>query len=101
MALPRRPMSGSAMMFHMEPTTFHGTSSGSAMSTRHTETHGPLRGMQSAMARPSGIWIASTSAVKMICRRRESWNWSSCRICSNQMAPDQKNSLLPKVSCTE
>ena len=42
------------MMFHMEPTTFHGTSKGKAISTRHTDTQGPLRGMQSAIARPSG-----------------------------------------------
>ena len=38
-------MSGSARMFHMAPTTFHGMSSGSAISTRQTETHGPLRGI--------------------------------------------------------
>ena len=65
-------MSGSAMMFHMEPTTFHGTNSGSAMSTRQTETHGPLRGMQSAMTRPSGTCISRTRPVKMICRFSES-----------------------------
>ena len=65
-------MSGSAMMFHMEPTTFHGTSSGSAMSTRHTETHGPFRGMHSAMARPSGISISRMRPVKISCRRSES-----------------------------
>ena len=46
-------------MFHMAPTTFHGMSSGNAISTRHTETHGPLRGMASAMARPSGISMSS------------------------------------------
>ena len=55
-------MSGSAMMFHMAPTTFHGMSSGSAISTRQTETHGPLRGMASAMARPSGTSISENDA---------------------------------------
>ena len=34
------------------------------MSTRQTETHGPLRGMASAMARPSGISIARMIPVK-------------------------------------
>ena len=48
-------MSGSAMMFHIAPTTFHGMSSGSAIRTRQTDTQGPLRGIASAMIRPSGI----------------------------------------------
>ena len=66
-------MSGSAMMFHMAPTTFHGMSSGSAISTRQTDTQGPLRGMASAMARPSGISMARTMAVNRIWRSSAAW----------------------------
>ena len=50
-------MSGSAMMFQMVPTTFHGMSSGMAMVTRQIDTQMPLRGMFSAMKTPSGISI--------------------------------------------
>ena len=55
-------MSGSAKMFHIAPTTFHGIRSGSAISTRQTETQGPERGMASAMATPSGISISRIEA---------------------------------------
>ena len=71
-------MSGSAMMFHMAPTTFHGMSSGSAISTRQTETHGPLRGMASAIASPSGTSMARISAVNRICRSSAAWKRSEC-----------------------
>ena len=50
-------------MFHIAPTTFHGMSSGSAISTRQTETHAPRRGIASAMATPSGTSISRTMAV--------------------------------------
>ncbi len=43
------PMSGSAKMFHIAPTTFQGISSGSAISTRQTDTQKPWRGMASAI----------------------------------------------------
>ena len=56
-------------MFHIAPTTFHGMRSGSAIRTRQTETHGPLRGMASAMARPSGTSIARMRPVKRSCLR--------------------------------
>jgi hypothetical protein len=56
-------MSGRAKMFHMAPTTFHGISSGMAMSTRQTEAQKPLRGMAKAMTTPSGIWIARIMKV--------------------------------------
>ena len=58
-------MSGSAKMFHMAPTTFQGISNGSAMNTRHIETQGPSRGIDRAMATPSGTSIARMMPVKM------------------------------------
>ena len=57
-------MSGSAKMFHIAPTTFQGISSGSAISTRQTDTHGPLRGIASAIATPSGTSISRMMPVK-------------------------------------
>ena len=77
-------MSGSAMMFHIAPTTFHGISSGSAISTRQTETHGPLRGMASAMARPSGISMTRMMPVKRSWRSSAAWKRSECSTSSNQ-----------------
>ncbi len=50
-------------MFHIAPTTFQGIKSGIAISTRHTDTHGPLRGIVNAIATPSGTSIARTIAV--------------------------------------
>ena len=94
-------MSGSAKMFHIAPTTFHGISSGIAISTRQIDTPMPLRGIASAIATPSGISIASTIAVN------SSWRCSASRkradfiTSSNHLTPSKKNSLLPKVSCTE
>ena len=56
-------MSGSAKMFHIAPTTFHGISNGIDISTRQTDAHAPFRGMASAIPTPSGISIARTMAV--------------------------------------
>ena len=64
-------MSGSAKMFQIAPTTFHGISSGRAISTRQTETQGPLRGMASAIATPSGTSIRRIVKVKSSCRPSE------------------------------
>ena len=95
-------MSGSAKMFHIAPTTLYGISSGIAISTRQTDTPMPLRGIASAIATPSGISIASTIAGE-----QQSGACSASRkrcdfiTCSNQRTPSKKNSLLPKVSCTE
>ena len=88
-------------MFHIAPTTFHGISSGSAISTRHTDTHGPLRGMVSAMATPSGISIARMTPVKTIWRTNEAWNRSEVRTCSYHLNPSKKKTLSPKVSWKE
>ena len=101
MLRPKRPMSGSAKIFHMAPTTFHGMSSGSAISTRHTETHGPLRGMASAMANPRGISIRRIVAVNASCRSSASWKRGEESTCSNQRVPAQKKTLSPNVSWTE
>ena len=94
-------MSGSAMMFHIDPTTFHGMRSGSAISTRQTETHGPFLGMVSAMATPSGTSISRIVPVKKSWRPSAPWKRSSRSTFSNQVTPDQKKVLSPKVSCTE
>jgi hypothetical protein len=56
-------MSGSAKMFQIAPTTFQGINSGSAISTRQTDTQTPLRGMVSAIATPSGISMMRIVAV--------------------------------------
>ena len=45
-------MSGSARMFHIAPTTFQGIKSGIAISTRHTDTPRPWRGIASATSEP-------------------------------------------------
>ena len=94
-------MSGSAKMFHIAPTTFHGISSGSAISTRQTETHGPRRGIVSAIATPSGTSIARMMPVKASWRISEAWKRSECSTCSNHFTPSKKKTLLPKVSCAE
>ena len=82
----------------MAPTTFHGMRSGSAIRTRQTETHGPFRGMASAMARPSGISMARMTAVKRIWRRSAEWKRSEWRTSSNQRSPAQKKMFSPKDS---
>ena len=98
---PSSPISGSAKMFHIAPTTFQGMRSGSAISTRHTDTHGPERGMVSAMATPSGISMARMMLVKTIWRRKEAWNRSEVRTCSYHLNPSKKKTLSPKVSWNE
>ena len=45
--------------------------------------------------------MSNATAVKTIWRPSESLIWSFSSNCWNQMVPDQKNSLLPKVSWTE
>ena len=95
-------MSGSAKMFHMAPTTFHGMSSGSAMSTRQTETQGPLRGMASAMARPSGISISKDDGGEQdLAHQRGMEAVGMQHLLEPAARPAQKNTLSPKVSWTE
>ena len=65
-------MSGSAKMFHIAPTTFQGISRGIAMSTRQTDTQGPLRGIASAIATPSGTWMSRMIPVNTSWRRSAS-----------------------------
>ena len=83
------------------PTTFHGMSSGSAISTRQTGTPQPFLGMLSAMKMPSGISIARMTAEKIRLRPIASQKRSDDRISANHSDPAQKNWLLPNVSCTE
>jgi hypothetical protein len=94
-------MSGSAKMFHIAPTTFHGMSSGSAISTRHTEAHTPRLGMASAIMTPSGIWMARMIAVNRNCRPSAAWKRSERSTSAYHFTPSKKNTLSPKVSCTE
>ena len=98
---PSSPISGSAKMFHIAPTTFHGISSGSAISTRQTDTQGPVRGMVSAMATPSGISMIRITPVKTSWRTKEAWNRSEVRICSYHLNPSKKKTLSPNVSWKE
>ena len=56
-------MSGRVKMIQIVPMTFHGISSGRAISTRQTE-HPALVRHGSAMAMPSGISISRTSKLK-------------------------------------
>ena len=83
------------------PTTFHGMSSGSAISTRHAGTPQPFRGMLSATKMPSGTSMARMMAENSRLRRSAFQNRSSPSTCSYHSVPAQKNSLLPNVSCTE
>ena len=62
-------MSGSAKMFQIAPTTFHGIRSGIDISTRHTDAQAPRRGIARAIAMPRGTSIRRTMAVKSSCRR--------------------------------
>ena len=89
-------------MFHIEPTTFHGISSGSAIRTRQTETQGPLRRhaqrdgeaerhLDQQHDAGEDASVATSAAWKSGLRSRS----------SNQRVPDQKKTLLPKLSCTE
>jgi hypothetical protein len=61
----------------------------------------PLRGIASAIATPNGSWIASTIAVNISWRSSDSRKRADCITCWNQRTPSKKNSLFPKVSCTE
>ena len=45
-------MSGSAKMFQIAPTTFHGIRSGIDISTRHADAQAPRRGIARAIAMP-------------------------------------------------
>ena len=83
----------------MVPTTFHGISSGSAISTRQTLAQKPFFGMHSATATPSGISIRRMIAENSACRHSAACIRSEARISLNQPTPFQKNTLLPKVSC--
>ena len=88
-------------MFHIAPTTFHGMSRGRAISTRHTDTHGPRRGMVSAMATPSGTSMARMTPVNAIWRQNEAWKRSDVRTCWYHLKPSKKKTLSPKVSWKE
>ncbi|MNH30728.1 hypothetical protein D3C79_910370 [compost metagenome] len=57
---PSRPMSARPKICQMVPTTFHGISSGIAMTIRHSDDQRPLVGMVRAMAIPNGISISNT-----------------------------------------
>ena len=83
------------------PTTFQGISRGSDIRIRHTGTPMPFRGIDSAIAMPSGISIASTIAENARFLRRASWNRLEPSTSSYHSVPAQKNSLPPKVSCRE
>ena len=74
------------MMFHMAPTTFHGMSSGNAISTRQTETHGPLRGMVSAIDEAKrNLDQQDERGEDDLAQPRARWNRSECSTCSNQV----------------
>jgi len=91
-------MSGNVKMFHIAPTTFHGISIGSAIVTRQNGTQGPLRGMASAIAIPSGTSMIRIRNVNRNWRPRALWKRSDFSTCANQSSPCQKNRLSPKVS---
>ncbi|MNT87923.1 hypothetical protein D3C72_2284020 [compost metagenome] len=74
---------------------------GKAISTRQTGTPRPFFGMLSAMMMPSGISMARMIAEKIRLRVSASQNRSEVSTSTYQSVPAQKNSLLPKVSCTE
>ena len=76
-------------------------SSGIATSTRHTETHGPRRGIARAMATPSGTSMARMIPVKSSCRCSELWKRSECSTAWNHFTPSKKKTFSPKVSWTE
>ena len=99
-------MSPRPKICQMVPTTFHGMSSGRAISTRQSATLQPLRGMESATTMPSGISIARMMAEKSrlrrtLSRKRPARSVVPSSISWNQPMPFQKNWLLPKVSWTE
>ena len=85
-------MSGSAKMFQIAPTTFHGISSGSAISTRQTETQRPLRGMASAMATPSGTSISEDDdGEEQLAAAAPRGSASECSTSSNQSTPEEEH----------
>ena len=94
-------MSGSASRFHIAPTTFHGISSGIATRTRQIDTHGPRRGIASAIATPSGTSMARMIPVKSSCRCSARWKRLECSTASNHFTPSKKKTFSPKVSWTE
>ena len=96
-------MSPRAKTCQIVPTTFHGISSGSAMSTRQSATVQPSRGMASATAMPSGTsiarMIAENSRVRQSAsKKRPPSSLEGSSSSWNQPMPFQKNWLLPKVS---
>ena len=99
-------MSLRAKICQIVPTTFHGISSGRAISTRQTATFQPSRGMARATTMPSGISMARMIAENRRLRhsaskKRPPSSFDGSSRSWNQPTPFQKNWLLPKVSCTE
>jgi hypothetical protein len=99
-------MSPRAKTCQIVPTTFQGISSGNAITTRQSATPKPRRGMDRATAMPSGIWIARQIALNSSVRQSESKKRRPSSVegsssSRNHSVPFQKNSLFPKLSCTE
>ena len=99
-------MSPRAKICQIVPTTFHGISSGRAITTRQKATVHPWRGMARATTTPRGISMARTMAENKRLRHRASRKRAPSSLfgsssSANQPTPFQKNWLLPKVSCTE
>ena len=85
----------------MVPTTFHGISSGNAISTRQSEAQAPPLGMLRATNTPSGTSMARITAENTSCRPSAFHIRSEWISSSNQPRPFQKNWFWPKLSWTE
>ena len=94
-------MSTRPKICQMVPTTFHGISSGRAISTRHSDAQAPPFGMLSATNTPSGTSMARMMAENRTWRPSASPIRSEWRRSSNQVRPFQKNSFFPNESWTE
>ncbi len=99
-------MSWRAKICQIVPTTFHGMSIGSAITTRLAPTVQPRRGRHSATAMPSGTSISSAVREKARLRisaprKRAPISVAGLRRSRNQEAPFQKKWFSPIWSWTE
>ena len=99
-------MSARANTCQIVPTTFQGTSRGSAMTTITTANRQPRRGMHRDTRMPSGTSMArmmaeNTRLRPSAARKRPPSSLAGSSNSRNQPMPFQKNWLLPKLSCTE
>jgi hypothetical protein len=96
-------MSARVKICQIVPTTFHGMSIGSAITTSASPTSQPFRGTHNAIAMPSGTSIIRQTSEKASVRNSASLNLAPISVAGfrrsrNQASPFQKKLFAPIVS---